>query len=333
MLEHITGEDPEANPFGNGPKERQFAKQHMNVKPDSPDATSLKKQIESGSRRYLERLFYRHVEQKIEENPLIAKLGGIPTLTHKFKAYFNVRASQQGWNDKHFDMNPDNVPVWALVFFMIRAGFVQEAAAYVKEHHQFFQKVDRSFHLYISSYANHPDRKIPRHLADRIQIEFTQLVRDAENVDMFRMALYKIIGRCDLVKRSLSEVMPNAEDWMWLQLVLTRESDKAGEPAHEVFQLSDLQKSVLQFGAKHFSSKNSNMGLYFQMLLMSGLFEHVCLSVCQCKGHLTPVETAGSSIFILLPACRCCTLCDCSYLLWYIGGNILKHTTCRFEPL
>lgn len=277
MLEHITGEDPEANPFGNGPKEREFARQHMNVKPDSQDAVLLKKQIVSGSKRYLEKLFYRHVEQLIEENPIVAKLGGIPTLQHKFKAYFNVRASKSAWGDKHFDMNPDNVPVWAMVFFMIRAGFVQEAAAFVKDHHQFFQKVDRSFHLYISAYANNADRRVQRHLADRIQVEYTQLLRDSENVDMFRIALYKIIGRCELAKRSLSEVMPTAEDWMWLQLVLTREFDRAGEPAHEVFQLGDLQKSVLQFGAKHFSSKNSNVGLYFQMLLMSGLFEHVSL--------------------------------------------------------
>lgn len=275
MLQEITCEDPEGNPFNNGPRERQFAKLHMNIKPDGPEATPLRKQIESGSRRYLEKIFLRHVEEYIEQNPLHAKLGGIPTLTAKFKAYFNVRASKSNWNDKHFDQNPDNVPVWALAFFMIRAGYVQEAAAYVKEHHQFFQKVDRSFHLYISAYAKDPDRRIPRNLADRIQVEHTQLLRDADNVDMFRIALYKIIGRCDLSKRSLSDVMPNAEDWMWLQLVLTRESERAGEPAHEVFQLVDLQKSVLQFGAKHFTSKASNVGLYFQMLLMSGLFEHV----------------------------------------------------------
>ncbi|KAF8473165.1 Nup93/Nic96-domain-containing protein [Kalaharituber pfeilii] len=274
MLQHITGEDPEGNPFDNGPRERHFAKLHMNVKPDSPEAAPLKKMITSGSRQYLEKLFLRHVEETIEKHPLHAKLGGIPTLAHKFKAYFNVKAATNTWNEKHFDLNPDNVPVWAIVFYMIRAGKVQDAAAYVKEHHQFFQKVDRSFHLYISAYAKDPERRVPRNLADRIQVEYTQSLRDAENVDMFRIALYKVIGRCDLAKRSLSEVMPTAEDWMWLQLVLTRESERAGEPAHEVFQLVDLQKSVLQFGAKHFSSKGSNVGLYFQMLLMAGLFEH-----------------------------------------------------------
>ena len=298
MLEHITQEDPEANPFGSGPKERQFTKQHMNVKPDSPEATPLKKQIVTGSRRYLEKLFYSHVETQIDENPIVAKLGGIPTLQHKFKAYFNVRASRQTWNDKHFDMNPDNVPVWAMVFFMVRAGFVQEAAAFVKDHHQFFQKVDRSFHQYIIAYANNADRRVPRHLADRIQVDYTQLVRDAENVDMFRIALYKIIGRCDLAKRSLSEVMPTAEDWMWLQLVLTRESDRAGEPAHEVFQLCDLQKSVLQFGAKHFSSRSSNVGLYFQMLLMSGLFEHVSLTP-RVQNPYISAESANFQIYRL----------------------------------
>lgn len=60
---------------------------------------------------------------------------------------------------------------------------------------------------------------------------------------------------------------------MWLQLVLAREIDRATEPAHEVFTMQDLQKGVIQFGAKHFSAKGSNVGLYFQMLMMSGLFE------------------------------------------------------------
>jgi nuclear pore complex protein Nup93 len=74
--------------------------------------------------------------------------------------------------------------------------------------------------------------------------------------------------------------MPTAEDWMWLQLVLAREMDRATDPAHEVFTLQDLQKGVIQFGAKHFGTKGSNVGLYFQMLLMSGLFEDVSPPQC-----------------------------------------------------
>lgn len=118
------------------------------------------------------------------------------------------------------------------------------------------------------------ERRLPRNLLDRIQGEYNNRVKHAEDTkDIFKPAVYKIIGRCDLTKRSVPNVMPTAEDWMWLQLVLAREIDPATEPAHEVFTMQDLQKGVIQFGAKHFSAKGSNVGLYFQMLMMSGLFE------------------------------------------------------------
>lgn len=168
-----------------------------------------------------------------------------------------------------------------MVFYLIRAGYLEEADEFVRQNQQSFQKLDRSFPTYLHAYCSAGDeRRLPRNLLDRIQAEYNNRVKHSEDTkDIFKPAVYKIIGRCELAKRSVPTVMPTAEDWMWLQLVLAREIDRSTDPAHEVFTMQDLQKGVIQFGAKHFGTKGSNVGLYFQMLMMSGLFEDVCLSI------------------------------------------------------
>ena len=219
------------------------------------------------------------MDKTIAENPQIARVGGVPSVLNKFRGFINVKIAQNrdrpDWDPKCFDIISD-VPCWAMVFYLIRAGLLKEADAYVKQNQPQFQKLDRGFATYLHAYVQHEDRRLTRPLHDRIQGEYNNRVRHMEDCkDPFKPAVYKILGRCELSKRSLPNVMPTAEDWMWLQLVLAREIDRTSEPAHEVFTLQDLQKSVSQFGAKHFMAKGSNFGLYFQMLLMCGLFEEV----------------------------------------------------------
>ncbi|KAI5838969.1 Nup93/Nic96-domain-containing protein [Morchella snyderi] len=280
LLGSITNESDirDGNPFG-GPHERQFRKDYiLNTSPDSAEASRMRKTVQKGARRFLEKQFLEMVERSIAENPQIAKVGGIPSVFHKFRGYINVKLANNKdlpeWDLKNFDYVSD-VPCWAIIFYLLRAGFLEEADEFVRQNQQSFQKLDRSFPTYLHAYCSAGDeRRLPRNLLDRIQGEYNNRVRHSEDTqDIFKPAVYKIIGRCDLSKRSVPNVMPTAEDWMWLQLVLAREIDKTTEPAHEVFTLTDLQKGVLQFGAKHFSQKGSNVGLYFQMLMMSGLFE------------------------------------------------------------
>lgn len=309
LLASITNESEirDENPFG-GPHERQFKKDYiLNTSPDSAEASRMRKSVQKGARRFLEkqyvslfipplytffsRFFFLHgcrflemVERSIAENPQIAKVGGIPSVFHKFRGYINVKLANNKdlpeWDLNNFDYVSD-VPCWAIIFYLLRAGFLEEADEFVRQNQQSFQKLDRSFPTYLHAYCSAGDeRRLPRNLLDRIQGEYNNRVRHSEDTkDIFKPAVYKIIGRCDLSKRSVPNVMPTAEDWMWLQLVLAREIDKTTEPAHEVFTLTDLQKGVLQFGAKHFSQKGSNVGLYFQMLMMSGLFEDVSDSI------------------------------------------------------
>lgn len=270
------------------------------------------------------------VERSVTENPQIAKVGGIPSVFHKFRGYINVKLANNKdlpeWDLKNFDYVSD-VPCWAIIFYLLRAGFLEEADEFVRQNQQSFQKLDRSFPTYLHAYCSAGDeRRLPRNLLDRIQGEYNNRVRHSEDTkDIFKPAVYKIIGRCDLSKRSVPNVMPTAEDWMWLQLVLAREIDKTTEPAHEVFTLTDLQKGVLQFGAKHFSQKGSNVGLYFQMLMMSGLFEDVsdlCLQPFSSENITN--KNLGCPLFVFIPIRGWCSFCNCAHILWSPKTN--------FEP-
>ncbi|KAG0133492.1 Nup93/Nic96-domain-containing protein [Tuber indicum] len=280
LLSYITGESEvhDANPFS-GPRERGFVKDYViDTASDSQEASRIRKHVQRGSRKFLEKQYRDVVESAIAENPQIAKVGGIPSVFHKFRGYINIKLATNKdipeWDIKNFDFVAD-VPCWALIFYLIRAGYLEEADEFVRQNQQSFQKLDRSFPTYLHAYCSAGDeRRLPRNLLDRIQAEYNNRVKHSEDTkDIFKPAVYKIIGRCELAKRSVPTVMPTAEDWMWLQLVLAREIDRSTDPAHEVFTMQDLQKGVIQFGAKHFGTKGSNVGLYFQMLLMSGLFE------------------------------------------------------------
>lgn len=279
LLASITGESAKGddNPFG-GPREREFLRDYMmDVNGDTPGASKVRRKVEKGSRSFLERQFRDVVEQTVTENPQIAQVGGVPSVVNKFRGFINVKRhanrEQADWDPKNFDV-VDGIACWALVFYLIRAGLLKEADDYVRQNQQSFQKLDRGFATYLHAYCTNEDRRLPRQLHDRIHGEFNNRVRHMEDSkDPFKPAVYKIIGRCELAKRSMPNVMPTAEDWMWLQLVLSREIDRTTEPANEVFTIQDLQKNITQFGAKHFSARGSNVGLYFQMLLMCGMFE------------------------------------------------------------
>jgi nuclear pore complex protein Nup93 len=250
------------------------------------------------------------IDKTIAENPQIARVGGVPSVLNKFRGFINVKMAQNrekpDWEPKGFECI-NEVPCWAMVFYLIRAGLLKEADNYVRTNQPQFQKLDRGFATYLHAYTAHEDRRLSRQLHDRIQGEYNNRIRHMEDCkDPFKPAVYKIIGRCELAKRSLPNVMPTAEDWMWLQLVLSREIDRTSEPAHEVFTLQDLQKSVTQFGAKHFMAKGSNFGLYFQMLLMCGLFEDVgfrFISLVMFILFILLTMGSGRSLPILIPFC------------------------------
>ncbi|RMZ75489.1 hypothetical protein DV738_g5451, partial [Chaetothyriales sp. CBS 135597] len=269
-LRFIVGETDAAS----APKERQFAQLYLDG--SSNNKIELRRRIIDGSRRYLEQSFYREIESIVDKNPREAQLGGRPTPINKIRAYIRVRASRR-------DLAPDGTELqqigdngdfcWILIFYLLRCGFVKEAADYVINDAA-FQSTDRRFVSYLSAYAASPDRLLSRKLHDMIEGEYQQRAKLAPKgtVDPYRMACYKLVGRCDLQSKSL-DVGTGIEDWIWLQFSLAREGtddpDQAG--------LHEIQALVTEIGDKHFQrgqpDAGANYGVFFLLQILAGMFE------------------------------------------------------------
>jgi nuclear pore complex protein Nup93 len=282
MIE-VVGEASAADAFAGFPtaKERQYAEMYLEENPNSLRAVEMRKRILHGSTAFLETQFIREVENMIAKHPHEAKLGGLPDVTSKIKAYIRLRSARK-------DLVPDNTElqqvqgeyVWAVVFYLLRSGHVNEAAKYVNDNSNHFRGIDRTFSTYLNNYAASEDRRITnRKLLDRCTNEYVQRHRNApENtIDPFRMACYKVIGRIELANRNLDGFNTDINDWIWLQFNLAREGDKTVEMAGESYGLAELQSSIREIGLKHFpkttEDDNGSFGMFFYLQILSGMFE------------------------------------------------------------
>ena len=167
---------------------------------------------------------------------------------------------------------------WPLIFFLLRSGLVKEAADYVVANGTAFRTIDRNFLNYITNYAKNPDRRLDRKIQDHINREYSAQIRVApDNAnDPYQLACYKIIGRCELTKRSIDSISQGVEDWIWLQFSLAREVSRVEESAGDVFGLEEVRESIREIGQRHFSKGAEDVGsygTYFYLQVLGGMFE------------------------------------------------------------
>ncbi|KAK9454541.1 Nup93/Nic96-domain-containing protein [Dipodascopsis uninucleata] len=267
----------------NNSGERKFAKTYCESAPDSTDAIKIRQMIARGSRKYLENQFFALLETEIARYPQEAQLGGIPSVVNKILAYLKLRfLKNRQWTKNNLEV-VNNVPIWALLYYLFRSGHLNEALEYTNQNENYFQKIERTFPTYLRAYVKSgDDRMLPRELHERLVSEFNYHLKayDPKTDDPYKYALYKLLGRCDLARKNIPEILLVAEDWMWVQLMLVQESSAASE-INDVFSthrgdrytLTDLRNMLVQFGARHFNPKGNNPGVYFQALLLSGQYE------------------------------------------------------------
>ncbi|TGJ86068.1 hypothetical protein E0Z10_g2685 [Xylaria hypoxylon] len=280
----IVVENPNAETFAGDAtaRERQFKNDYLDLNEKSAGSLQMRRRILDGANRFLEKKFFREVENVIAKHPREAALGGRPDVISKIQAYVRLRNARK-------DLVPDNIElqqdsggeyVWAIVFFLLRSGHIAEAAQYVKAQSTVFRTIDRTFASYLLEYVASPERRLRRQLQDRCNNEYNQRARNApeNSIDPYRMACYKVIGRCDVSNRSLENLNTEMEDWVWLQFNLARENDKSTEVATESYGLQDLRASIREIGLKHFPKNptedtNGTFGMFFYLQILSGMFE------------------------------------------------------------
>ena len=280
-LIEITKEKRDPGTFKNPevPKERQFADDYLDESPNSAKAISIRKRILDGSRRCLEKAFLEQLESTVNKNPTEANIGGVPTTINKVRAYIRMMEARR-------ELVPGSAELqrlgddycWAFIFFLLRCGLVKEAADYVTSNSSAFRALDRNFITYITSYASSPDRRLPRQIQDRINAEYQQRSRIApeDSLDPYRMACYKVIGRCELSKMRIDIISQGIEDWIWLQFSLAREVNRVEESAGEVHGLEEVRETIREIGQRYFSKGSEAMGgygTYFFLQILGGMFE------------------------------------------------------------
>lgn len=280
-LVRITGEDAKAEKVSDPGviKERQYAAAYLDDHANSATSTRIRKRILTGSRKYLEELFFKQLEATVGRNAREANVGGVPTAIAKVKGYVRVRASRKELGpDVEILQELSGDYCWPIIFYLFRSGLYNEALAYVEENGNAFKKIDRSFMRYIKAYVGSEEHRLPAEMQTSINNEYSQRSRLApeDSIDPYRMMCYKIIGRCELQKRSLEGITTDMMDWIWLQFSLAREYSRVDELAHEAFGLDELRQSIKEIGERYFGPgsdvANAPTTLFF-MQILAGMFE------------------------------------------------------------
>lgn len=249
---------------------------------DSQVAMSLRQKFITGAKSFLENQLMKFIEKTIAQQPREASMGGRPGAVDKVKGFLQIRLRQYGRWDSTIEV-VDDTPIWAVIFYLIRCGYWDQALKVSMQYETYFEREDPNFITYLKSYKeNNDDFRLPKHLRSQIQMDYTQKVR--QQADRFKLAVYKVLGRCDLSRKTLNDVITTKEDYMWLQLSLVRETPEV-DFATDSYNLMDLRRILSKFGPEHFTSKTANPLNYFQVLLLSFQFESVC-QLPLIHGHL-----------------------------------------------
>lgn len=214
------------------------------------------------SLRFLEKQYRDYIESEIRSHRQDAKLGGVPSSFSKVKAYVALKyLRHEKWDPKLTLIN--KTPIWAYLYYMVRAGHFQEALQLVLERKDIFETMSSSFAVYFKAWVDSPSHNLSPHYKEMVHAEYLQLFRPSSlsQADPYKQALYKIIGRCDLSKRTLPQVAITTEDWLWLQLRMC-------EPSSQ-YTLEDLRAYILEIGPTHLASDPLK---YFTILNMLGLY-------------------------------------------------------------
>jgi nuclear pore complex protein Nup93 len=252
------------------------------------ESIKLREKIVLNSRKYLESQFKDFINElySINKTQIINQDKFlIPNVDRVINFIeLTLKTKQKQWKVPNMSF-VNGLPLWAILFYLLRAGCYNEAIILVSKYEDSFSKLEKSFPFYLKSYCESNEKKLSEDLQGRLNNEFNQYFKNStKDIDPFRYATYKLIGRCDLAKKSLPSITLSIEDWLWLNLSLINEEEanmnvdgiinetSSSSSFSDKYRLIDLQKNVLEFGSEAFNISSKNP-MYLQTLLLVGLYE------------------------------------------------------------
>eukprot|EP00923_Selenidium_pygospionis_P019321 GHVN01033807.1.p2 GENE.GHVN01033807.1~~GHVN01033807.1.p2 ORF type:complete len:722 (-),score=86.56 GHVN01033807.1:6752-8917(-) len=200
---------------------------------------------EAMMRRFLERQFLDFVKKTVKETPHASVLHGIPRGEEHVRVFCLIKSHRM----KQLEYSQD-VPVWMLLFYLFRCGLLKEAAKYSGEASVVDKEILCFFHEYCCG------RKLSIDAKRCLELEYGQRVLMSKQ-DPYKMALMKILGRCDSKRKTIDGIVDTLEDYLWLQSVLIDEEYSFGE----------MQSLIASFEPDEFNADRKPLN-YFQTLVM-----------------------------------------------------------------
>ncbi|KAI9255861.1 Nup93/Nic96-domain-containing protein [Helicostylum pulchrum] len=236
--------------------------------------TTVKKNrrlIES-SRGWLENEFMSYVKDTLNKKAVEAKVGGSPSLKHRMQAFMtSVFSKNSIWIDEKLEIQK-NMPIWLYTYLLIRSGHHDLALNFVNENTVFFND-SPSFPTYLKEYFSSPVKLVSDQHRKEILEQYQRMVYGNIPSDPYKILLYKIIGRCELESKNIPVVIKTTEDYLWLELMLIRESVNLERYSFEIYRLIHFQNKISNAGPAHFDPNGTNPWFYFKILLLSLQFE------------------------------------------------------------
>lgn len=224
-----------------------------------PGGMRLRRRVAENGVKVLEKQFMQHVDAVYSQNPE----NGLPTRLNKVRQYVSTHLKRLfGGEVEKSVLIVNGSPIWAEIFYLVRAGCASEAQQLVKENEAVFRKIDSGFAAHLAAYVAGPSAAA----RSAARAEFNASLKNTEGADPYRYALYKLMGRCDLGTKLLPRIVATTEDWIWANLLLVEES------GDNSYTLLDFQQNVLKYGPDHFNTKANDL-TYVRVLLLVGLFE------------------------------------------------------------
>lgn len=275
--------------------EREYATSYSDprVYLGSSDGLSLRKKLIHRSIRSLEGPFRNHMDVTIQRNSVKARADTLSSARDRALAYCRVKltGSENLWSPELdvITTKDGEVPIWAMIFFLLRSGYSDDALQLAIETESVLRRTDHAFVGVFRVWLDTPDRMLPKSLRDRLLTEFTTRFRlnlsDGAMADPYKLTLYKIMGRFEAHRRFPPTLTSNSSNWLWLQLSMVSEPPVAAGPEDDVtpnedaavgrnvYTLGDLASTIIAHGASHFDPKGTSPYKYFQLLLLVGQFE------------------------------------------------------------
>ncbi|KAJ3723408.1 nucleoporin-interacting protein NIC96 [Lentinula raphanica] len=284
VLAKITQEPPSLPPVEhasahilNSPVyERKYAKAYLS----SPTPQlALRKQIATGARQALEEQYFLIIQRTVHSHPSEAQLGGDPSTANLIRAFCAVRFYRQGEWLSGLELIRGS-PVWAQAFFLVRVGEVSEALQVLMRVRDAVDAREPGFIDAFRIWAESAERALPRLIRDQLAGVYNAHMLQAQTTDPFKLALYKLIARLDVTRRSIPNVTTTTEDWLWMQFAMV---DESSSDENDDGSLASLTKVLLAYGERHFEpaagSDGQKSGLWASVLLMCGQFERAVASL------------------------------------------------------